>query len=184
MSLQCGNCLFCLFYEGLLGTCNKMTHRLKVMRLRLTRRCEVGTGLNGWCSRGFNQEAADCCQLCHPRRWRGTFVSWGGWALRGRWDQNWAPCSGIQCHFLIVQRSRCCVVLLEWPVNSFAEFNNSKFVMESFTSFYFWQLPGLESEQTLYVATISKNFNFCGNPQLPVCPSKRGYRGFRKKKLK
>lgn len=90
------------------------------------RRCEVGTGLHGWCSGGFN--------LLHSqadrRRQSAVSSSPPGDAeeplSRGGWDGGG---DGIKTGHLILGFSATfsswrCVSYLEWPVNSFAVVRN------------------------------------------------------------
>lgn len=74
-----------------------------------------------------------------PRSWTGTFVSQGAWAGGGDENKTGHLYPGIQCHFLILHRSRRCVGHLEWPVN--------------YSSFYGFTSPNLSwssSQVSLY----------------------------------
>lgn len=106
---------------------SKTTCRLKVTRLRLMSRCEVGRGLiSRWTwaaeqvsvSRTTRQEAAVCCQLVAPGAEQGPLsLKVPAWAGGGDENKTGHLYPGIQCHFLILHRSRRCVGHLEWPVN-------------------------------------------------------------------
>lgn len=127
---------------------SKATRRLKVTRLRLMSRCEVGRGLdqpvNLSCWAGFSQShyqtgGGSLLSARCPRSWTGTFVSQGAWAGGGDENKTGHLYPGIQCHLLILHRSRRCVGHLEWPVN--------------YSSFYGFTSPNLSwssSQVSLY----------------------------------